>query len=83
MSALKALARTRIIGLAVPGPGRHRTRPAAERKPLFPPAPPTGVVAQGFRHCTGCGSDTVAVLHRDGHTCTDCGHVHYTEDGTE
>lgn len=86
MSPFKLLARTPVLGL-VRGPGRHRpvrrTTPN-DRAPLFPPAPPTGgVVAHGFRYCTPCGTETVAVLHREGHTCGDCGCEHYTEEATD
>lgn len=68
------------------GKGGHRRRPAADIVPLaafFPPAPETGVVTQAFRDCPSCGAETAAVLHRDSHTCGDCGHTHHPEDGTE
>lgn len=87
MSPLKFLSRTPVLGL-VRGPGRHRPvrrKTPSARVPIFPPAPhSTGVVAHGFRHCLTCTTETVAVLHRDGHTCGDCGRVHHTdEDGDQ
>ncbi|WP_055696535.1 hypothetical protein [Streptomyces silaceus] len=72
------VAHTPVLGL-VRGSGRHRpARPSGDRAPLDPPS---GAVRHGFRHCTPCGTDTVAILHRTGHTCGDCGHEHYTDEG--
>lgn len=84
MSPLKILARTPVLGL-VRGPGRHRPvrrTTASDRTPIFTPA---GVVAYGFRHCLTCSTEIASVLHpKGGHTCGDCGRVHYTdEDGDQ
>ncbi|MHC5259870.1 hypothetical protein ACYSUO_18490 [Streptomyces sp. UC4497] len=62
--------------------GQHRAA-TAPRAALFPAAPHRPVITQAFRYCTPCGTETPAVLHRDAHTCGDCGHTHYTEDDTE
>lgn len=62
--------------------GRHRTaEPTVRLAALFPPA--GRAVQQGFRDCPECGATTAAVLHRSSHTCGDCGHTHYPEDGAK
>ncbi|MEV0525994.1 hypothetical protein AB0I66_21395 [Streptomyces sp. NPDC050439] len=83
--SLPPLGRIPVLGL-IRGTGAHRPvrrKTPSDRRPIFPPAPHTGVVPHGFRHCQQCGTDTVAILHREGHTCGDCGREHYTKDGAE
>ncbi|MFE4718370.1 hypothetical protein ACFRLW_18385 [Streptomyces sp. NPDC056728] len=67
----------RFRGLIRPT-GLHRAAPPTGS--LFPTAPASHVVTQGFRHCPPCGTDTVSVLHRTSHTCGDCGTTHYPEE---
>lgn len=69
----------RLRGLIRPT-GQHRAAPVASHAGLFPAALPGPVITQAFRHCQPCGTDTAAVLHRDGHTCGDCGTTHYPEE---
>ncbi|MFI0236371.1 hypothetical protein [Streptomyces sp. NPDC016845] len=44
---------------------------------------PRPAVSQGLRHCPPCGTTTAAVLHRDSHTCGDCGHTTYPKGGSD
>lgn len=56
--------------------GQHRA-PTARQIAARP------VIPQAFRPCAPCGTETAAVLHRDGHTCGTCGHTTHLKDGAE
>ncbi|MGW6481273.1 hypothetical protein ACWGDS_25830 [Streptomyces sp. NPDC055059] len=73
----------RILRQIITPTGQHRAVAPAGPAVLFPAAPFRPVVTQAFRYCPPCGTTTAAVLHRDGHTCGDCGTTHYPEDGAE
>jgi NADH pyrophosphatase NudC (nudix superfamily) len=70
----------KIRGLIRPT-GQHRA--IATRAELFSKASAGAVVTQAFRYCVPCQTETSAVLHRTGHTCGECGHTHYPQDGAE
>lgn len=72
----------RVLRQIVRPTGQHRA--AGDPSTAMFPAPPHGpAVTQAFRYCTPCRTETASVLHRDGHTCGDCGHTHYTEEGSD